>query len=99
VSIEHITHYGKIIKGLTLKIDKLDSYLNDYYLDTDDNVYLFFKWILDMKEYIMPNRPQENLILWSYNSYLEHIKVEDTDIIREQWRDLMLFNMSVQNDV
>lgn len=88
----------KIINGLTLKIDKLDSYLNDYYLNIDDNVYLFFKWILDMKEYIIPNKHQENLVLWSYNSYLKQTGLEDTDTIREQWKDLMLFTISVQND-
>lgn len=88
----------KIIKGLTLKIDKLDSYLNDYYLDIDDNVYLFFKWIIDMKEYIIPNEHHNNLVLWSYNSFLKNMKLEDTDTLRQQWKDLMLFTMSVQND-
>jgi hypothetical protein len=88
----------EIIEGLTLKIDKLDSYLNDYYLNIDDNVYLFFKWILDMKEYLIPNRHHENLVLWSYNSYLKRSGLEDTDIIREQWRDLMLYTISVQNE-
>jgi len=73
----------KIIDGLTLKIDKLDSYLNDYYLETDDNVYLFFKWILGMKEHLIPNTHQENLVLWSYNSYLKQTGLEDTDTIRE----------------
>lgn len=88
----------EIIEGLTLKIDKLDSYLNDYYLKTDDNVYLFFKWMLDVKEYMIPNAHQETLVLWSYNSYLKQTGLEDTDTIREQWKDLMLFNMLVQND-
>ena len=88
----------EIIEGLTLKIDKLDSYLNDYYFDIDDNVYLFFKWILDMKEYLIPNRHYENLVLWSYNSYLKRSGLEDTDIIREQWKDLMLYTISVHNE-
>lgn len=88
----------KIIEGLTLKIDKLDSYLNDYYLEIDDNVYLFFKWILGMKEHLIPNKHQENLVLWDYYSYLKQTGLEDTDTIREQWRDLALFTISIQND-
>lgn len=88
----------EIIEGLTLKIDKLDSYLNDYYIDTDDNVHLFFEWIASMKGYIIPNRYQDNLVLWSYFSYLKRSGLEDTDTMRTQWRDLMLYTISVQNE-
>lgn len=35
------------------KIEKLEAYLRDYYLDMDDNIYLFFKWILENEMYIV----------------------------------------------
>ena len=36
------------------ELDKLDSYLQEHYIDIEDSVYLFFKWILENREYIVP---------------------------------------------
>jgi len=56
---------------MEIELDKLDSYLNDHYLDIEDSTYLFFKWILDNRVYVVPFPSNRKLTLMFIKSYQE----------------------------
>lgn len=66
-------------------IYKLDSYLNDYYLDIEDNVYLFFKWILENKDLLTGVKGVRQLTMYRYYNYIEHMGLQDTKETRDEF--------------
>ena len=66
---------------MEIKLDKLDSYLNDHYLDIEDSIYLFFKWILDNRDYIISFNEKLSLTLMFTKSYqeFENLNLENNE--------------------
>jgi len=71
------------------ELDKLDSYLKEHYLNIEDNVYLFFKWILEEnKDIIVRIKNREQITLYQYNNYIECMGLPDTKETRDEFRQI-----------
>jgi hypothetical protein len=66
---------------MEIDLDKLDSYLNDHYLDIEDNIYLFFRWILNNRDYIISFNKKLSLTLMFMKSYqeFENLNLENNE--------------------
>jgi len=71
--------------GKVADICKLRSYLNDYYLDIDDNVYLLFRWIEENEDFIVRVNGIGQLTMYQYYNYIERMGLQDTKEIRDEF--------------
>jgi hypothetical protein len=70
------------------ELDKLDSYLKEHYLDIEDNVYLFFNWLLEESRDAIVKMKIEDLALYQYNNYLQCMGLEDKPEIRDEFKQI-----------
>jgi len=75
-------------------LNKLDSYLNDHYLDIEDNTYLFFKWILDNKDYIVFHFPTITMMFKQNFQKFENIQTDDALILLKH-----LYKQNNENEI
>lgn len=70
------------------ELDKLDSYLQEYYINIEDSVYLFFKWILENRDIVVRVKNVGQMTLYQYNSYIEHFGYPDIKEIKDEFRQI-----------
>jgi hypothetical protein len=70
------------------ELDKLDSYLKEHYLDIEDNVYLFFNWLLEESRDTIVKMKNEDLALYQYSYYLQRMGLEDKPEIRDEFKQI-----------
>lgn len=73
------------------KLDKLESYLRDYYLDIDNNIYLLLTWILDNRMYVVPHLIPRSLHIYLSLIYMEDFKIYDAMGIPELLKIKILY--------
>jgi len=73
-----------------MEIDKLETHLRDYHLDMDDNVYMFFTWIVENRDIVMPKiHNKDTLNIYLYYFYLKEMHYDDTKEIRNEFKELI----------
>jgi hypothetical protein len=70
------------------ELDKLDSYLKEHYLNIEDSVYLFFKWILENRDIVVRIKNVGPMTLYQYNNYIEHMGLPDTEEIKDEFKQI-----------
>lgn len=73
---------------MEIELDKLDSYLKEYYINIEDSVYLFFKWMLENRDIVVRIKNVEQMTLYQYNNYIETMGYSDTKEIRDEFRQI-----------
>jgi len=73
---------------MEIELDKLDSYLKEYYINIEDSVYLLFKWILENRDIVARVKNVGQMTLYQYNNYIETMGYSDTKEIRDEFRQI-----------
>jgi hypothetical protein len=70
---------------MEIELDKLDSYLQEHYINIEDSVYLLFKWILENRDIVVRVKNVGQMTLYQYNNYIEHMGLPDTKEIKDEF--------------